>query len=241
MLRRFLNASIAAVALLVLAAPLMFVALVVKLTSPGPVLFRQRRVGKHGREFNILKFRTMSADASQGSPITIGRDRRITPFGAFLRKSKVDELPQLINVLKGDMDLVGPRPELPEYVQKYSAADRALVLSVRPGLTDFASARYRNESELLAAAENPFDYYERVQLPRKLRYARFYARRADLRLDFYIIGLTIRALLADAFGRAPRRQTPAKRNLAKDAPAPSLHALASQSRRAGLNRAMIPR
>ena len=210
MLKRILNATIAGVAVIALAAPLLVVALLIKLTSPGPVFFRQHRVGKFGRQFEILKFRTMIADTSHQSAITVGRDARITPIGSFLRKTKIDELPQLINVFKGDMNLVGPRPELPEFVRKYSAADREVVLSVEPGLTDFASIRYRDESQLLEGVDNPLEYYERILIPRKLRYSRFYIRRAGIRLDIYVIWLTIRSLLGDAFGKAPRarpRQT----------------------------------
>jgi lipopolysaccharide/colanic/teichoic acid biosynthesis glycosyltransferase len=204
MLRRFVSAAIAGIALFALAIPLLVVALIIKLTSPGPVFFRQQRVGKLGRQFEILKFRTMIADTAHLSAITIGRDDRITPIGFFLRKTKIDELPQLLNVLKMEMNLVGPRPELPEYVRKYSAADRALILSVEPGLTDFASIRYRNESELLAGMINPLEYYERILIPRKLRYSRFYIRRVSIRLDFYIILLTVRSLLADATNKTAR-------------------------------------
>jgi lipopolysaccharide/colanic/teichoic acid biosynthesis glycosyltransferase len=199
MLRRSLNVSIAGTALLVFAVPLLIVALLIKLTSSGPALFRQRRVGKNGHTFEILKFRTMTADAARGAAITIGADWRITRIGAFLRRSKIDELPQLINVIKGDMNLVGPRPELSEYVEKYSTSDRNVVLSVAPGMTDFASVRFRRESDLLSTVEDPLDFYEHAILPRKLRYARFYVRRASLGTDCYIIGLTICSLFADAF------------------------------------------
>jgi lipopolysaccharide/colanic/teichoic acid biosynthesis glycosyltransferase len=218
MLKRILNATIAGVALIALTVPMLIVALIIKLTSPGPVFFRQQRVGKFGRPFAILKFRTMVTDASHGSAITVGRDARVTPVGFFLRKTKIDELPQLINIVKGDMNLVGPRPELPQFVRKYSAADRDLVLSVEPGLTDFASIRYRNESELLEGADNPLDYYEHVLIPRKLRYSRFYIRRAGIRLDFYVMWLTLRSLLGDAFGKASRARPQQMGNSAKGSP-----------------------
>jgi lipopolysaccharide/colanic/teichoic acid biosynthesis glycosyltransferase len=209
MLRRIFSASIASVALVALAVPLLIVAFLIRLTSPGPALFRQQRVGKFSRPFVILKFRTMVADTAHLSPITIGIDTRITPIGSFLRRTKIDELPQLINVIKGEMNLVGPRPELPQYVNKYPAADRALVLSMAPGLTDFASIRYRNESQLLAETADPLEYYMRVLLPRKLRYARFYVRRATVSLDLYIIWLTICSLIRDASGkRVVPRNTP---------------------------------
>jgi lipopolysaccharide/colanic/teichoic acid biosynthesis glycosyltransferase len=218
MLKRILNATIAGVALIALTVPMLIVALIIKLTLPGPVFFRQKRVGKFGRQFEILKFRTMIADTSHQSAITVGNDARITPIGSFLRKTKIDELPQLINIVKGDMNLVGPRPELPAFVRKYSAADRELVLSVEPGLTDFASIRYRNESELLEGADNPLDYYEHVLIPRKLRYSRFYIRRAGIRLDFYVIWLTVRSLLGDAFGKASRARPHSMRGSANSSP-----------------------
>jgi lipopolysaccharide/colanic/teichoic acid biosynthesis glycosyltransferase len=219
MSRRLLSAAIAAIALFVLSVPLLIVALIVKITSPGPALFRQTRIGKLGRPFAILKFRTMTAGASQQSAITVGRDARITRLGRFLRDTKIDELPQLMNVLKGDMNLVGPRPELPVFVQKYSAADRAIVLSLEPGMTDFASIRYRNESELLGAAEDPIALYEHVVLPRKLRYARFYARRASVAVDFYVIALTLRSLFADALGKTTAVPTGTRRKPCVRAPA----------------------
>jgi lipopolysaccharide/colanic/teichoic acid biosynthesis glycosyltransferase len=201
MLRKFLNVSIAATALLILAIPLLLIAVLIKLTSPGPALFRQQRVGKFGRPFHILKFRTMMFESSPGAGITIGRDPRITSTGAFLRKTKIDELPQLINVLKGDMSLVGPRPELPEFVRQYPPEDLKLVLSTEPGLTDFASICYRNESEVLGQMENPRAYYERVVIRKKLRYSRFYVRRASISLDAYVIWLTIRSIMNDAWAR----------------------------------------
>lgn len=220
--RRLLSAAIAAIALVVLSVPLLIVALVVKLTSPGPVLFRQTRIGKRGQPFKIFKFRTMIVGTTQQSAITVGRDARITVVGRFLRGSKIDELPQLINVLKGNMNLVGPRPELPVFVEKYSATDRAIVLSVEPGMTDFASIRYRNESELLGTAEEPIAFYEHVVMPRKLRYARFYARRAGVGIDCYVIGLTIRSLVADALRGRMTAPSGVRRNLCVRAPARQL-------------------
>ena len=132
MLRRILNVTVAGIALIVLAIPLLIVAIIIKLTSPGPALFRQQRVGKFGRQFDIFKFRTMIADASHQSGVTVGDDARVTPVGSFLRKTKIDELPQLINVLRGDMSLVGPRPELQEFVRKYSGC--------RPEASSFRSS-----------------------------------------------------------------------------------------------------
>lgn len=155
---------------LVLLGPLLTVlALAVKWTSPGPVFFRQERIGQGGRSFRILKFRTMVADAERrGLRITAGGDPRITPVGRFLRHYKMDELPQLWNVLIGDMSLVGPRPEVAKYVALYSSEQRR-VLEVRPGITDPASLAYRHEEALLARAADPERFYVEMVMPAKLR------------------------------------------------------------------------
>ncbi|WP_442868243.1 sugar transferase [Bradyrhizobium sp. CCBAU 53415] len=191
MSKRLFDLTATLVGLSVLAIPLLVLAAIIKFYSPGPLFFRQVRAGRYGRPFQILKFRTMTPQPDAVRELTIGEDPRITSIGRILRKSKLDELPQLINVLRGDMSLVGPRPEVPEFVQKYSPADFRTVLSVRPGLTDFASIRFRNESELLAKQSDPVTYYENVIVPAKLRYSRFYVRRASVRLDLYIIISTI--------------------------------------------------
>lgn len=222
MRRRILNVSIASIALIALAVPLLLVGLLIRLTSHGPALFRQQRVGKLGRPFDILKFRTMTAGTSDLSAITIGKDKRTTPIGLLLRKTKIDELPQLINVLKGDMNVVGPRPELPEFVDTYSAADRTLILSVEPGITDFASIRYRNENELLAGVEHPLQYYREVLIPHKLRYARFYVRRSSMALDLYVICLTARSLIRDASSQTKRARPHLARSPTKCSPSPLL-------------------
>ncbi len=197
--------DIAASALgLVLLAPLLLVAAVcVKLDSPGPAIYRQERVGRGGRRFRIHKFRTMRvADAaSAGSGITVGADPRITRVGAFLRRTKLDELPQLVDVLAGDMSLVGPRPELPAYVAGYPADVRAKVLSVRPGITDLASLRFRDESALLARSPDPEREYRQVVLPAKLELACEYVDTATFAGDLRLIGLTLRTLVA-----SPRRR-----------------------------------
>jgi lipopolysaccharide/colanic/teichoic acid biosynthesis glycosyltransferase len=187
MAKRLLDLTTAVLGLTIFAIPLVALAIAIKIDSPGPLIFAQLRVGQFGRTFRMFKFRTMIHQTDMEGGITVKGDPRITPIGRILRKSKLDELPQLINVLLGNMSLVGPRPELPEFVEKYSPADFAIVLSVRPGLTDFASIRFRNENELLARQVDPVAYYENVIMPAKLRYYRFYVRRAGVRLDLYIL------------------------------------------------------
>jgi lipopolysaccharide/colanic/teichoic acid biosynthesis glycosyltransferase len=195
MAKRAFDLLVAAAALLLLAPLLIAIALWIKVDSPGPVLFGQQRVGRHGRPFAIHKFRTMVADAPQrGPPLTIGDDPRITRAGAFLRRSKLDELPQLIDVLAGHMSLVGPRPELPVYVAQYPAELRDKVLAVRPGITDPASLEFADESALLARAADPEREYVDVLLPKKLRAAAAYAERATLWTDLQVIARTLQLL-----------------------------------------------
>ena len=181
---------------LVLLAPLMLVlALWIRLDSPGPAFFRQERVGRHGAPFRIHKFRTMTYEpAPRGPQITVGADARITRAGAFLRRAKLDELPQLIDVLRGDMSIVGPRPEVPRYVALYPTELRAKVLSVRPGITDFASIEYRDESALLARAPDSEREYTEVVMPAKLRLAAQYVDQASLATDLCLIVRTLKAL-----------------------------------------------
>lgn len=170
---------------------LIVIASVIKFTSPGSIFFKQRRVGKDGKLFQILKFRTMVADAeSIGKQITIGKDNRITKVGHFIRKYKIDELPQLFNVFIGDMSLVGPRPEVPNYVELYNDEQRK-VLNVKPGITDLASIRYRNENELLGNAQNPEELYINTIMPDKLKLNLEYIEKSNLFFDIYIIFTTI--------------------------------------------------
>lgn len=200
MAKRVFDLLGAAVALVLLAPLLAAIALWIKLDSPGPVLFRQQRVGRHGRPFAIRKFRTMVADAPRRGPqLTIGDDPRITRAGAFLRRAKLDELPQLIDVLAGHMSLVGPRPEVPSYVAQYPAELRDKVLAVRPGITDPVSLEFADESELLARAADPEREYVEVLLPKKLRAAAAYAEHANLATDLRVIGGTLRVLWARLF------------------------------------------
>ncbi|WP_431101831.1 sugar transferase [Roseateles noduli] len=197
MAKRLFDILCAGVGLLLLSPLLLAVAVWVKLDSRGPVMFRQERVGRFGRSFRIHKFRTMRVDApTLGPQITIGDDARITRSGRWLRASKVDELPQLWDVLRGAMSLVGPRPEVPRYVALYPAELRALVLSVRPGITDPASLSFRNESELLAQAEDPEREYVEVVMPMKLRLAADYVRNASLGGDIRLILATLGAIKA---------------------------------------------
>lgn len=191
MAKRLFDVLLSAIGLLVLSPLLLAVALWVRLDSPGPVFFRQERIGRHGVPFRIHKFRTM-VHGGQGAQITVGHDARITRAGAFLRRAKLDELPQLIDVLRGDMSLVGPRPEVPRYVALYPAALRDKVLSVRPGITDLASLEFRNESERLARAADPEREYVEVVMPAKLRLAAHYVDHASVLFDLQLIARTLR-------------------------------------------------
>jgi lipopolysaccharide/colanic/teichoic acid biosynthesis glycosyltransferase len=195
MAKRLFDLLGAAVSLVLLAPLMAAIALAIRLDSRGPALFRQERVGRHGRLFRIHKFRTTSADAAQGgSLITVGADPRITRVGAALRRHRLDELPQLIDVLKGDMSLVGPRPEVPRYVALYPPGMKERVLSVRPGITDPASLEFMDEGERLASAADPEREYVEVILPRKLSRAADYAGHATLATDLRVIGRTLRLL-----------------------------------------------
>jgi lipopolysaccharide/colanic/teichoic acid biosynthesis glycosyltransferase len=187
---------VGAAVLLLLLAPLgLAVALWIKLDSPGPVFFRQERVGRHGVPFRIHKFRTMVADAaSRGGALTVGADPRITRAGRWLRRTRLDELPQLIDVLQGTMSLVGPRPEVPRYVALYPPALRERALAVRPGITDPASLEFADEAERLARADDPErEYVERI-LPAKLQRAAEYAERATLASDLVVLLRSLRVL-----------------------------------------------
>ena len=197
MAKRLFDLCGAAVALLLLAPLLLLVALAIRLDSPGPVFFRQVRVGRGGALFRIHKFRSMQVDApGQGPKVTVGRDPRITRMGHWLRHYRVDELPQLIDVLLGQMSLVGPRPEVPHFVAHYPPALAAQVLAVRPGITDPASLVHLDEAALLAAASDPErEYIERI-LPKKLALQAEYARTATMRTDLAVLGRTMGVLLS---------------------------------------------
>ena len=197
MAKRLFDIAVAAFALVLLAPLLGVLALVVKLDSPGPVFFRQERVGRHGVPFRIHKFRTMRHGAA-GLAITVGADPRITRSGAWLRRTRLDELPQLIDVLQGTMSLVGPRPEVPGYVAKYPPALRDRALAVRPGITDPASLEFIDEGERLARAADPEREYVEVILPRKLQRAAEYAEHATLWSDLGVLWRTLGRLARHA-------------------------------------------
>ncbi len=185
--KRALDFLAAALGLLLVSPILILAAIAVKLGSRGPVLFIQQRMGRDFQPFGIYKFRTMVTDAERhGGQITFGRDPRITRVGHILRQTKIDELPQLANVFLGQMSLVGPRPEVPRYVDMYQA-DYTYVLSIRPGITDLASLKYRDEAEQLAASADPAKEYAERILPDKIALAREYIDTASLFGDLSII------------------------------------------------------
>lgn len=189
--KRVLDCISAATGLFVLLPLFTLVAVCIKLSSRGPVFYRQMRVGKDGHPFDIVKFRSMNSVSSEMSPgITVSGDKRITRVGRFLRRYKMDELPQLWNVLRGDMSLVGPRPELPKYVETYPPEQR-LVLCVRPGITDPASLLYRHEEEILSRCEDPERVYRMEILPDKLAQNLGYIRNISFRTDLRIILATV--------------------------------------------------
>ena len=180
---------------LILGSPLfLLIAIWIKWDSRGPVFFLQTRIGQFGNPFKIIKFRTMYLN-EVGLKLTIGQDSRVTRSGQFLRRYKLDELPQLINVLRGEMSLVGPRPEVPEYVKFYPDEIREYVLSVPVGITDYASIAFRHESDLLATSQQPeLDYIEKI-LPLKLAYHQKYVKEQSLYLDTILILKTFQRIL----------------------------------------------
>jgi len=194
-MKRALDIAAAAVGLLVLAPIFGVVAVLIKLDSPGPVVFKQERMGKAFRPFWIYKFRTMVQDALQsGRPLTVGEDPRITRIGWFLRRTKIDELPQLVNVLKGDMALVGPRPEVPHYVELFRK-DYEEILKIRPGITDLASLKYCDEAAILAQSDHPEEEYLSRVLPEKIQLAKDYMRQSSFLFDIILIFKTLLKLL----------------------------------------------
>jgi lipopolysaccharide/colanic/teichoic acid biosynthesis glycosyltransferase len=192
MLKRGFDMALSVVALLLLWPFLLVVAVVVRLDSPGPSLFRQTRVGKSFRLFELVKFRSMT-HGNSGTGITCGMDHRVTRCGGVLRAFKLDELPQLWNVLCGDMSFVGPRPEIPSFVNRFRP-DYEEILSVRPGITDPASIRYRSEAELLGTMRDPMKYYADVILPEKIKISKRYVRSANFGKDVSLIFQTLAVL-----------------------------------------------
>ena len=196
MSKRCFDVLLSTLGLLVLTPLLFVVAILIKLESSGPVFFRQERVGRGGKLFRIHKFRTMVTDAERrGLQITVGADARVTQVGQWLRKYKLDELPQLMDVWLGYMSLVGPRPEVPRYVACYPSDLRDVVLSVRPGITDLASIEFKDENEILGRAADAHKAYVEEVLPIKLRYYVEYVQTQSLFGDAMIILKTLRALV----------------------------------------------
>jgi lipopolysaccharide/colanic/teichoic acid biosynthesis glycosyltransferase len=195
--KRVLDICVSVAGLIALSPLLAFVAAAIRLEDGAPAIYRQTRVGLGGATFQIAKFRSMTLSQERGSPeITVEGDKRITRVGGFIRRYKIDELPQLWNVLIGEMSLVGPRPETPLLLQDYTFAQRSALLALRPGITDWASLLLRNESELLAAAPNPTSYYREVLLPLKHRLWERYRCEAGLLTDFRILAATVCAVAA---------------------------------------------
>lgn len=195
MMIRLLDFVFSVVALVVLLPLMILIYLFIVFESKGGGFYNQRRVGMNGAIFHLHKFRTMYTGSDRAGLITVGkRDSRITRTGNFLRKTKLDELPQLINILKGEMSVVGPRPEVEKYVQMYDEEQRK-ILKVRPGLADITSIRFANEAEILGEQSDPEDYYIRVLMPQKLKMSLDYAQNPSLKKYFEIIGLTIKLIL----------------------------------------------
>lgn len=188
---RFFDILFSSLGLIILSPLFLILAVWIKLDSKGPIFYKQLRVGKNDRDFYLLKFRTMVVDADKNGLITVGeRDPRVTRAGYFFRKYKLDELPQLVNVLQGNMSLVGPRPEVRKYVEMYTPEQRK-VLSVKPGLTDYASILYIDENKVLATSDDPERTYIDIIIPEKIRYNMKYIENRSVKEYFKIIFLTI--------------------------------------------------
>jgi lipopolysaccharide/colanic/teichoic acid biosynthesis glycosyltransferase len=209
MIKRACDVILAVIGLVVCWPLFVVVAALIKLDSRGPILFKQERIGKGFRPFFIYKFRTMVEDAPQrGGSLTVSRDPRITRVGRILRQTKIDELPQLINVLRGDMSFVGPRPEVRRYVDLF-VKNYETILTVRPGITDLASLKYRDESAILARSDNPEEEYVRRILPDKLRLAKEYVQRCSLGMDMLLILKTLLTLIWKTSSEACSQRQPA--------------------------------
>ena len=196
-MKRLFDILLSGIGLLIISPLFLIVAIWIKLDSPGPIFYRQVRVGRYNKDFRIFKFRSMRIGSDKGSLVTIGgRDPRITRSGYFIRKFKIDELPQLINVLVGDMSLVGPRPEVRHYVN-YWTEEQMHVLDVRPGITDPASIKFRNENELLAQAEDPEKYYIEVIMQEKIKLYLDYVAKNSLWYDIKLIFQTFWVIIKE--------------------------------------------
>jgi len=197
MVKRLVDVIVASIALVVSFPVFLVVVLLIKRDSPGPVFFRQERVGLHGRPFRIFKFRTMVVNADRlGGSSTAADDRRITKVGRMIRRLNLDELPQFLNVLKGEMSIVGPRPEVPHYVAMFTEEERE-ILTVRPGITDWATLWIRDEGKMLEGSADPERAYREKIWPEKHRLALEYVRRQSLAVDFQIMLQTLRVHLVD--------------------------------------------
>ena len=191
MIKRIFDIVCSAMGLIVLAPLLLFIAIWIKKDSKGPIFFRQVRVGLHGEPFRIHKFRSMYTDSEAQGQLTVGNDSRITPSGHFIRKYKLDELAQLIDVFRGKMSLVGPRPEVPKFMDQYSKDDRDIILSVRPGITDKASIEMVDENEILSQYDDPSQAYVDIIMPIKAKHYKEYVANHSLLGDIKIIFQTI--------------------------------------------------
>ena len=195
-MKRFFDFFAVSITIIVLSPILIVIALLVKVTDNGPVLFCQERIGTDFHPFALYKFRTMRIGSTSAGPsVTIKGDSRITPIGRFLRKAKLDELPQLFNVFKGDMSLVGPRPEVAQYVEMFNEEYKT-VLSVRPGITDYAAIEYRNEEDVLARYTNPQDAYTKEILPAKIALYKKYISEQSFMTDLRILIGTFRKIVS---------------------------------------------
>lgn len=189
-MKRLFDLVLAIIGILISIPLFIIISILIKLNSEGKIIFKQIRITKNGKKFKILKFRTMRENTEKQGQITIGEDNRITSIGKILRRTKLDELPQLFNILIGDMSFVGPRPEVPKYVELYSDEDRE-ILSVRAGITDYASIYFSNESEILGKEQNPEQYYIEKIMPHKIKLNKKYLREIGFVVDIKIIILTI--------------------------------------------------
>ena len=194
MLKRIFDITLSLFGLIILLPFMLIIAILIKIDSKGPVFFKQIRVTKNGKEFKIFKYRTMRVGSDKYSQITVGKDGRITKIGSFLRKYKLDEIPQLINVLIGDMSLVGPRPEVPKYVALYTDEQKE-ILKVRAGITDYASIEFSDENDLLASEEEPEKAYIEKIMPKKIELNKKYLAEVSILTDIKIGLLTIKKIL----------------------------------------------
>ncbi len=195
MIKRVFDIFFSSLGLLLLIPIFLLISFLVKYDSKGPVFFRQRRVGLNGKIFNIFKFRTMIVEKNTSNNLTIGDDKRITKVGRILRKYKLDELPQLIDVFLGRMSIVGPRPEVEEFIKMYPIDIRRKILSIKPGITDLASIEMINESYVLSKQKDPIRFYKEEIIPYKQKYYLYYLKNRSLFFDIKIIINTLKKII----------------------------------------------